>query len=57
MYKYEYIIYGIAEEGYEFLSEIADLDKHPELWEEPCPYAIPDDADIRVEKKGKINVT
>lgn len=51
---YEYIIYGIAPEvpqGHEFLSEIEDLDNHPELWKEACPYSIPDTPSVRVEKK------
>jgi hypothetical protein len=26
--------------GYEFRSRIPDLNDHPELWEEECPYVI-----------------
>lgn len=40
---YEYRVLGIAPEvpeGHVFRSQIPDLENHPELWQEECPYTI-----------------
>jgi len=42
---FEYRILGLMPEvpqGHEFYSPVPDLDKHPELWDNECPYHIKD---------------
>jgi hypothetical protein len=48
-----YRIMGIAPEapeGHEFWSDVPNLEEHPELWAQECPYTIPKHGGVYVEK-------
>jgi hypothetical protein len=48
-----YIIYGLmpeVPEGHMFASNIENLQDHPELWKEECPYTIRNIEIVNVEK-------
>jgi len=54
---YEYRILGIAPEvpeGHEFRSKIADLENHPYLWADECPYSFRDRGQISVKKNDAL---
>ena len=53
---YDYRILGIAPEvpqGHEFRSKIPNLEDHPELWVDECPYSIRHIQDVSVEPEDK----
>ena len=49
---FTYVIYGVlrgSSEGLQFHSCVPDLETHPELWADECPFPVASGAPVRIE--------
>ena len=55
---FTYMIFGVlrgSREGLQFQSCVPELERHPELWADECPFPIASVAQARIELATELN--